>query len=94
MAKPRLTKAGAILLAKAIAGTQLTFTRGAFGDAQGHDAPSDKQIDKFTALLHEKMSLPITGFKVEGNQAFITVLVKNEEITQGFRVVEGGIFAR
>ena len=91
---PRLTKAGAILLAKAIAGTQLTFTRGAFGDAAGHDAPTAKQIDNFNALLNERMSLPITGFKVENNQAIITLLVKNEEITAGFRVVEGGIFAR
>ena len=91
---PRLTKAGAILLAKAIAGTQLTFTRGAFGDAAGHDPPTAKQIDNFNALLNERMSLPITGFKVENNQAIITLLVKNEEITAGFRVVEGGIFAR
>lgn len=91
---PRLTKAGAILLAKAIGGTQLTFTRGAFGDAAGHDAPTAKQIDNFNALLNERMSLPITGFKVENNQAIITLLVKNEEITAGFRVVEGGIFAR
>ncbi|MBR0061815.1 MAG: hypothetical protein IJP68_10100 [Selenomonadaceae bacterium] len=91
---PRLTKAGAILLAKAIGGTQLTFTRGAFGDAAGHDTPTAKQIDNFNALLNERMSLPITGFKVENNQAIITLLVKNEEITAGFRVVEGGIFAR
>ena len=91
---PRLTKAGAILLAKAIGGTQLTFTRGAFGDAAGHDPPTAKQIDNFNALLHERMSLPIIGFKVENNQAIITLLVKNEEIAAGFRIVEGGIFAR
>ena len=94
MAKARLTKAGAILLAKAIAGTQLTFTRGAFGDAAGSSAPTDSQIDNLTALLHEKMSLPIANFQIKNNQAVVTLTVKNEDVTAGFRVAEGGLFAR
>ena len=90
----RLTKAGAILLAKAIAGNQLTFTRGAFGDAAGHDAPTERQIDALTALLNERMSLPITDFRIENEQAIVTVLVENEEVAQAFHVAEGGVFAK
>lgn len=90
---PRLTKAGAILLAKAIAGNQLTFLRGALGDAAGSEEPTDKQIDNLTALLHEKKSLPIVNFRIENNQGIVTCLVKNEDLTEGFRVAEGGIFA-
>ena len=93
MAKARLTKAGAILLAKAIAGTQLTFTRGAFGDAAGSSSVSDKTIDSMTSLINETMSLPIADFKIQNNQAIVTLTVKNESVTEGFRVAEGGLFA-
>ena len=93
MAKPRLTKAGAVMLARAIAGNTLTFTRGAFGDAAGASAPSERQIDSLTSLLHEKMSLPIAGFSIAENKAVISLLVSNESVTSGFRVAEGGLFA-
>lgn len=94
MGKVRLTRAGAILLAKAIAGNQITFVRGAFGDAANHDAPSDSQIDNLTGLLNERMRLPISNFKIEGTQAVVICTVKNESVTAGFRVAEGGLFAR
>lgn len=90
----RLTKAGAILLAKAIAGNQLTFTRGAFGDAAGSDAPSAQQIDNLTALLNEKISLAIADFKIQDYQAIVTLFVTNYNQQNSFRIAEGGLFAR
>ena len=90
----RLTKAGAILLAKAIAGNTLTFTRGAFGDAAGSAAPSEQQIDNLTALLNEKLSLAIANFKIQNYQAVVTLFVTNVNQKKAFRIAEGGLFAR
>lgn len=90
----RLTKAGAILCAKALAGNQLTFTRGAFGDAAGAAAPTEKQIDNLTALLNEKISLAIADFKIENYQAVVSLLVTNAKVKKGFRIAEGGLFAQ
>ena len=95
MATPtRLTKAGAILLAKAIAGNTLTFTRGAFGDAAGHSAPTEREIDNLTGLLNEKQTLRITDYQIKDEQIIITLMVTNEGVATSFRIAEGGLFAR
>ena len=94
---PRLTKAGAILLAKALAGSALVFTRGALGnaliDGQRTD-PSEQEIDDFTDLIHRRMWLPIIDFKIENHQLIVTLKVSNAGVTTSFRIAEGGLFAK
>lgn len=94
----RLTLAGARLLAKALQGKQLKFTRGAFGDARINNKlvePTDEQQDNLNALINERMSLPIYAFKFGENGDFlVTVKVKNENLTSTFKAAECGLFAK
>lgn len=94
----RLTLAGARLLSKAMQGKQLLFTRGAFGDAkQGGQLvePTDEQQDNLTALINEKMSLPIYYYEFEDNGDFVVgVKVKNEKLSSTFKAAEAGLFAQ
>lgn len=94
----RLTKSGAICLGKAIAGSALVFTRGAFGNAKKDSnviVLTEQQQDELTAMINEKISLPITDFKVrENGDLVVTLLVKNEGVKNGFRIREIGLFCQ
>lgn len=93
----RLTTAGAVLLAKALNGKQLTFTRGAYGDAVKDNqtvVPTDAQQDALTELIHERMSLPISNYEIKENgDMVVTVTVKNARVAREFKIVEAGLFA-
>ena len=93
----RLTLAGALLLSKAITGKQLTFTRGAFGDAKVDGEvvePTDEQQDNLDALINERMSLPIYSYEIKSNgNIVVTVKVKNASVASKFRAREAGLFA-
>lgn len=92
----KITLAGAKLLAKALGGKQLKFTRGAFGDAiQGGSmkTPTQAERDALNALIHEKMSLPITDYEIVDDQIIVSLDVKNTGVTEDFRIAEIGLFA-
>ena len=93
----RLTLAGAVMLSKAIAGKQLVFTRGAFGDAKINGQmvePTDEEQDNLCNLINERMSLPIYAVEPgDPGDLIITVKVKNSEVETKFKTAEAGIFA-
>ena len=93
----RLTLAGARLLAKAMQGKQLKFTRGAFGDAKVNNQlvePTDEQQDNLNALINERMSLPIYYYEFGDNGDFtVGVKVKNANVNSTFKAAEAGLFA-
>lgn len=94
----RITKSGAICLGKAIAGSALVFTRGAFGDAKKDGnvvVLTEQQQDELTDLINPKITLPIIDFKVrENGDLVVTLLVKNEGVKNGFRIREIGLFCK
>lgn len=92
-----ITKAGLNVLAKAVAGKQLLYTRVAFGDAVKNGAivePTDAQILNYTALINERtMNLPLADVRFGGNgTAVVTFQVNNSSLTTGFWARELGIF--
>lgn len=93
----RPTSAGLTLLAKAVAGKQLTFTRGAFGDSYRNGSyvnPSVADQLALTAMINERMSLPIADISSNAGDAIVDLLVKNANVTTTFQVREVGLFAR
>lgn len=97
MARVRLTKAGAEMLAQAATGSKLIFTRGALGDALVNGKLPDMTLterDELTQLLHEKMTLSITNMTTVGNNARVVMHVSNRWLTEGFKIAEAGLYAR
>lgn len=94
----RLTIAGAVLLAKALNGKPLNFTRGAFGDAVKNGAtvvPTSTEQDALTALIRERMTLPIKDYEIKENgDMIVTVSVKNASVATEFKMIEIGLFAK
>jgi hypothetical protein len=87
----KFTNAGRTLLAKAITGTELHFTRVAVGDGT---LPDGADIYEMTGLVHPVKELPISSIKVTTvGQATVTALLSNEGLQMGFFVREIGIFA-
>lgn len=94
-----ITKAGLNVLAKAIAGKELKYTRVAFGDGIKNGVmvePTDAQILNYTALIHEReMNLPLADVRFGGNgTAVVTFQVNNANATTGFWARELGIFVK
>ena len=93
-----MTSAGLNLLAKAIAGKELRFSRVAFGDAIKNGVivePTDAQILNYTALIHERnMSLPLADVRFSGNgTVVVSFQVNNSNLEEGFWARETGLFA-
>jgi len=88
----RLTTSGRALLAKALAGTALHFTRVGVGDGT---LPAGTEIRTLTGLVHPLRDLPITGCRATGaGEAEITCLLTNEGLTLGYWAREVGLFAQ
>ncbi len=88
----RLTTSGRVLLAKALAGTALHFTRVGVGDGA---LPAGTEIHTLTGLVHPLRDLPITGCRAIGTgEAEITCLLTNEGLTLGYWAREVGLFAQ
>lgn len=95
-----LTTNGKNVLAKALAGATLEFTRIALGDSVNANnrvvTPSEATMLGYTSLRHQKLSLPVStaNIKYNGNG---TVTIKaqttNADIAEGFYVREVGLFA-
>lgn len=87
-----ITNKGLNLLAKAIQGTQLVFTRLALGDGLWPTPNSPEQME---ALVSEKKSIQIQGIEVVGNgTARLRAVLLNTELQTGFFARELGIFAQ
>lgn len=92
-----ITQRGLNILAKAMAGKELKYSRVAFGDSIKDGKlvePTDAQILKFESLINEReMSLPIADVRFAGNgTAVVTFQVNNATLKQGFWARELGIF--
>ena len=93
----RPTAAGIALMAKAVAGKQLVFTRGAFGDCLVNNAfvnPSVADQVALTAMIHERLTLPIADISADAGNAVVELLVKNANVTETFQVREVGLYAK
>lgn len=91
------TELGLNVLAKAIAGKPLRFTRVGLGDSE--DGGAIVTIDaadapEMTGLVNWQKDLPFAGEPtVDGGIAYIKFLVQNTDVTDGFWMRETGIFA-
>ena len=87
-----LTNAGKELLAKAILGQELKFTRGCIGDGDLAEGISPEEM---TALIHNRKHLEITGLRRtdEVGTAEIEFETDNRDMPAGFSVKEYGLYA-
>ena len=87
-----LTNAGRNLLAKALTGKQLLFTRAAIGN--GDLGTRDPKT--LTGLIAFKKELPIQSMRTAGTigSAEVVLEMTNKGMTSGFFVKEYGLFAR
>ena len=94
-----LTNAGRDLLAKAIAGKELQYTRCALGDSVKNGAivePTEEQMVAYTNLIHKRGPyLDIADLRFTGaGTATITCILDNRDLPTGFWAREIGIFAK
>ncbi len=87
-----LTNAGRNLLAKALTGKTLLFTKAAVGNGD----LGSKDPKTLTALISYKKELPIQSMNTTGTLGTAEVVLEmtNKGLTQGFFVKEYGLFAR
>lgn len=86
-----ITTKGLQLQAKAQLGTQLAFTRVAFGDGQ---LPEGQKLIDLTNMISEKITSPITSIDVIGDGTTrIRAALSNNNLNQGFYLREVGVFA-
>lgn len=85
-----LTTKGRNLLAKALTGKTLTFTRAYIGNGDTTKDPTD-----MTALVAPKMELPIQSMRTSSTGTAEVVLeLSNRDLVTGFFVQEYGLFAK
>ena len=87
-----LTTAGKILLAKAMTGKTLKFTKGYAGNGA---LPEGQSIADLTDLVSPRREMEITNMDVPADigVAKITLMMNNKELAQGFLLREIGLFA-
>lgn len=95
----RMTKNGFDVLAKAVAGKQLTYTKVVVGDSirNGNIVnPTDTEIYNMTALIHaQSLVVPIADVSFSGGgTATVRCIVQNQNLTTGFWCREIGLFAK
>lgn len=86
-----LTDNGRNLLAKAVGGKELKFSKVAFG-AGDFDYETEK-VAELTELKDKRINLPIVDKRVEGGIAYITARLNNFTLETGFPAKEIGIYA-
>lgn len=93
----KITRRGFDLLGKAIAGKELHFTRVRIGDAvvDGEMVlPSDEEAYEMNALLNPRMDIAMTDVQFTGGgTCAVKCQVRNQDVTEGFRIAEVGLFA-
>lgn len=92
-----ITNGGLNLLAKAISGKRLQFTRVGLGDSESGGVVvtiSATDAPDMTDLVHWQKDMPIVDDPVvSGGIASITYMVQNAGVTEGFWLCETGIYA-
>jgi phage-related tail fiber protein len=87
-----LTTAGRNLLAKALTGAKLEFTKVQLGDGVWDESVNPESL---TALVSPKLDLPINDLEITGDGTVrLRVLLTNTGLTEGFFTRELGIFAK
>ena len=86
---PVFTAAGEALLARAIAGEALTFTRIVLGDGELGSAT----IRNLTAPIHQVSSVDVASIRRVDNRATVAGLFTNADLTTGFYWREIGLLA-
>lgn len=99
MSDMKLTSAGFNLVAQALAGHELTFTRVVFGDAKQDGSivtPAEDERLALTNLINpHDLALPITDIRPGQNGSVtLTFLIDNARLSNGFYCREVGIFAK
>lgn len=94
-----LTRAGFLLLAKALAGKQLQYTKAVIGDSERSNGnvvyPTRAQQYEYTALLNPKMVLPLIDIAFTGGgTATIKARLSNASLATGFFCRELGLYAK
>lgn len=94
-----MTKNGFDVLAKAVAGKQLTYTKVVIGDSIKNGQivnPTDEEIYNLTNLIHaQSLVVPIADVSFSGGgTATVKCLIQNQNLTQGFWCREIGLFAK
>ena len=89
----KLTNAGRNILAKALTGKPLKFTKAWAGDGY---PPSDEEILTMTDLVkpHREMEIADMSIPPYIGTAKITVVLSNKDMTAGFFLREIGLFAQ
>ena len=88
----QLTNAGRNILAKALLGKTLKFTRALAGDGY---LPEDTDVREMTHIIkpHREMEIAEMSIPPHIGTAKITVILSNKELTTGFFFREIGLFA-
>ena len=93
-----VTKRGFDLMAKAVAGKELKYTRMALGDSTVNGQMVSVTAEEgvlLNALINERMSLPIADVRFSGGGTYtVKAVIQNAKIEgAGFRTAELGLFA-
>lgn len=93
----RVTRGGFNLIAKAATGKELKYTRMAIGDAKRNGQIvelTDAEVTESTAMINERMTIPIADCKFTGGGTFtVKGVIQNQKVSEGFYVRELGLFA-
>ena len=90
MMRPRFTEAGKALQLRALAGTQITFTKMQLGDG----ALGETNYKTLTALISPKATLSLSGIRIEDGSATVRGEFNNANMVEGFYYRELGLFAQ
>jgi len=86
-----LTKKGINLIAKALTGATIEFTKVQLGDGVWDESVNPEQL---TALISPKLDLPIQELEIVGDgTARLRFVLTNTGLSEGFFIREIGIFA-
>lgn len=99
MADTLLTRKGFAMLAQALSGKELTFTRVVFGDSKrGNEIvepTADEQLALTDLISPCDLELPITAcIPSDNGTVALTFLINNAHVTTGFYIREVGFFAQ
>lgn len=90
MMRPRFTEAGQALQLRALAGTQITFTKMQLGDG----ALGETNYKTLTALISPKATLSLSGIRIADGSATVRGEFNNANMVEGFYYRELGLFAQ
>lgn len=94
---PQVTRAGAALMAKVLAGGgKIEFTFLTIGDAEYTDEQkTDAALQERTALKNQRMSFPFSSVTVKDEtNVCLKAVVSNEKVTESFYITEMGLWAK